>query len=239
MTQRTINTTLAAAALLATGLTTASALYTDTQSRLGFSASKDLGNGVRLDLATEHGLFNDLKAYQYNEFELGFNIKANDWLNIAPVLRFKDDRSYNRDKDTYGNWAREMRPMLNATLSHTFENKWKVDDRSRFEWRQYANSSTQNWNRYRNRVRVTSPWKWTGLEINPYASVELFQPLSGQSGGKNRRARQDYEASVGVNMTLTKDLGLNLYYMAELKEQRSNSLRHSANILGMAMSYKF
>ena len=239
MTQRTINTTLAAAALLATGLVNANALYTDTQARLGFSASKDMGNGVRLDLATEHGLFNDLKAYNYNEFELGFNIKANDWLAIAPVLRFKDDRSYNRNNDTYGNWAREMRPMLNATLSHTFESKWRLDNRSRFEWRQFANNSTQNWNRYRNRTRVTSPWKWTELDINPYATVELFQPLSGQSGGKNRRARQNFEAAVGVNMTLTDDVGLNLYYMAEFTEQRSNSLRHAANILGVAMSYKF
>ncbi|MCL1887519.1 MAG: DUF2490 domain-containing protein [Kiritimatiellaeota bacterium] len=238
MTHKTLNTTLAAAALIASGLTSANAIHTDTQSRLGFSASKDLGNGVRLDLATEQGLFNNLKGYNYNEVELGFSIKANDWLNIAPVLRFKDDRSYNSSTGAYGSWARETRPMLNATLSYTFEG-WKFDDRSRFEWRQYANSSTQNWNRYRNRLKVTSPWKWTDLKINPYASIELMQPLSGQSGGKNRRARQDFEAAIGVSAALTDDLGLDVYYMAEFKEQASNSLRQTANIIGVAMKLKF
>jgi hypothetical protein len=238
MTHRTINTTLAAAALIASGIASANALTTDTQSRLGFSASKDIANGVRIDLATEQGIFNDLKAYNYSEFELGFNIKVNDWLGVAPVLRFKDERSYSRSSDSYGNWARETRPMLNVTLSQTFGG-WKFDDRSRFEWRQYANSSTQNWNRYRNRLKVTSPWKWTDFKINPYASIELMQPLSGQTGGKNRRARQDYEAAIGVSAAITDDLGLDLYYMAEFKEQPSNSLRHTANILGLAMKYKF
>jgi hypothetical protein len=237
MTHKTLNTTLAAPALIAAGLATASAYDTDTQSRLGFSASKDLGNGVTLDLATEHGLFDDLKGYAYNEFDIGFSFKANDWLSIAPVLRFKDERSINKD-GSYGSWGRETRPMLNLTLTQTL-NGWKFQDRSRFELRQYSADNKQDWNRYRNRVKITSPWKWTDLKINPYASVELMQPLSGQSGGKNRRARQDFEAAIGVTMALSETVGLDLYYMAEFKEQPKNSHRLTANILGVAMKYTF
>ena len=237
MTHKTLNQSLALAALVATGLTGANAYDTDNQLRLGFSASRDIANGVRLDLATEQRVFNDVKDYYYSEFDLGFNIKVNDWLGIAPMLRFKEERGLNSDK-SLGSWARETRPMLNATFSHSL-GEWKFEDRNRFEWRQYASNTTQNWNRYRNRLKVSSPWKWTDLKINPYASIELFQPLSGQSGGKNRRARQDFEAAIGVSANLTDDLSMDLYYMAEFKEQPKNSQHLTANIIGVAMKLKF
>jgi len=256
MTHKTLNTTLAAAALMATGLATAHAVDTDNQVRLGFSGRKDIANGVRLDVATEQRFFNDVSNYYYSEFDLGFNIKVNDWLSIAPTLRFKEERSLamvdgkkldntseryyrNEGQGVLGRWTRETRPMLNATLQHTFDSKWKLENRNRFEWRQYA-SDTSDWKRFRNRTKVTSPWKLGGdLKINPYATVELFQPLSGRTGGKPRTARQDYEAALGVSAEIAKDLSLDLYYMAEFREQSNNSLRHTANILGLAAQYKF
>ena len=252
MTQRTINTTLAAAALIMTGITAANASSADNQARFGFGARKDIANGVRLDIATEQRLLNDAKHYYYSEFDLGFNIKVNDWLSVAPALRYKEERKFDPDKSSndpsrLSTWEREIRPMLNATLSYKYAG-WTFEDRNRFEWRQYTDDK-KDWKRYRNRVKVTSPWKWTDLNINPYASVEIFQPLSGQTNGKNRRSLQDFEAVVGVSTKLTDDLSLDLYYMAEFKEQlkkpasggnhRNDGHSHTANIIGVALTMKF
>ncbi len=228
MNHKILNTTLAA--LLISGFATLHASHVDTQARLGFGGSTDLGNGFKLELSTEQRFNNDLNTYYHGEYDVGISYKVADWLSLAPSFRLVETRKSSSDK-----WVHEYRPMINVTFSQTFAG-WKFDDRNRFEWRNYDYpKDADSIVRYRNRLKVTSPWKWTDFKINPYASVEIFQDCNGE-----KTALQNYEAVIGINAALTDTMSLELYYMAEFKENAGkHSTPHTANIAGAALKFKF
>ncbi|MCL1887574.1 MAG: DUF2490 domain-containing protein [Kiritimatiellaeota bacterium] len=229
MSSKTLNTTLAA--LLLSGLAAVHADKQDLQARMGFGGQHDLGNGFRFDIATEQRAFNSLRTYYQAEYDVGVNYKVNDWLAVAPLMRLGHSRKAGSKE-----WNQEYRPMLNVTLSQKLAG-WTFEDRNRFEFRHYDNAAGKPdvW-RYRNRLKVTSPWKFTSLNINPYASVELMQDMEGSN-----TALQSYEAAIGVNAKITDATSLELYYMAEFKETADtyNNAPHTANILGASIKVKF
>ena len=228
MTHKTLNTSFAA--LLLTGLVALNARSVDSQARLGAGATFDLGNDFRVDIATEQRFNKDLGTYYYGEYDIGVNYKVASWLSVAPTFRMAETR-----KNSQSNWIHEYRPMLNATLSHTLAG-WKFENRSRFEWRNYDSpKDADSILRYRNRVKVTTPWQWTNLKINPYASVEIFQDCNGE-----KTALQNYEAAIGLTAALSDSASLDVYYMAEFKENASkHATPHTADIFGAVVKFKF
>lgn len=217
-------------ALLLCGMAAVRAADVDGQARLGFSGRTDLGNGFRLELATEQRFKNDLGTYYYGEYDIGVSFKVTDWLAVAPTFRLAETRKSSQDK-----WVHEYRPMLNVTLSQTFGG-WKFEDRNRIEWRNYDDpKNADDIVRYRNRLKITAPWQWTRFKITPYGSVEIFQDCNGE-----KTALQNYEVVIGVDAALTDAMSLSLYYMAEFKEDADkHSTPHTANIAGAALKVTF
>jgi len=227
MTHKTIKTVFAAAALLAGAATLKASV--DMQARFGAGADFDIGGGLKLAVATEQRLNNDLDTYYYGEYDIGLNMQVLDWLSVAPTLRMAETR-----KNSSSSWVHEYRPMFNATLSYTFEG-WKFEDRNRFEWRNYETSGSDSIVRYRNRVKISTPWKWTDYKVNPYASAELFNDLNGKNS-----SLVNFEVAVGFSAAIPKTrASFDVYYMAELKETADTSHKHTANIAGAAVKFKF
>ena len=228
MTHKSINSSIAA--ILLSGIATLNAADVDTQSRLGTGATFDVGGGFRVDIATEQRFNDDLGLYYYGEYDIGLNYKVNDWLSIAPTFRMAETR-----KSAKVDWIHEYRPMLNVSLSHTIAG-WKFEDRTRFESRNYDSpSNAKSITRFRNRLKISSPWKLTDLKINPYASAEIFQDCNGE-----KTALQNYEVAVGISAALGKTTSLDAYYMAEFKEDaKKGATPQTANIIGAAVKFKF
>ncbi|MDR2850251.1 MAG: DUF2490 domain-containing protein [Verrucomicrobiota bacterium] len=204
----------------------------DTQSRLGFSASFDQKNGFKLETATEQRINNDISDYCYGEYDVGFSYTVNPYVTITPLFRFVETRSTAPGADH--SYTGEFRPMLNLNLKYTAAD-WRFDDRNRFEWRNYEQAEKDECLRYRNRLKISSPWKWTSLKINPFVSGELFQDVTG-----TKKALQNWELVAGAALSVTDTFGLDLYYMAELKEDAAaHDTRQTANIIGLAAKLNF
>ncbi len=77
--------------------------------------------------------------------------------------------------------------------------------------------------RYRNKVTVKLPWKFTELDIQPYISDEIFISFDGATELNQNRF------SSGFAMNLTKNLKAEIYYMLQdsknLKRRLSLCLR--------------
>ena len=138
------------------------------------------------------------------------------WLDLGGGFREQFER---RDED----WLQENRPFANITF------KWKwwehaFSDRNQFEWRLREDRDTEI--RYRNKLTVESPARWTSWGIHPYLADELFYDNESQTFLRNRvyaglNARPlDWLSADLFAIWESKDTGVNAYddvYIAGLK----------------------
>lgn len=161
--------------------------------------------------------------YQHTHLELGY--KVFDWLEIAPAYR-QVWELFTSTKEEDEDWFTEYRPMINATLKHKWEG-WDLSDRNRFEFRQFEVKDDVF--RYRNKITVKSPWKWTAWAINPFIADELFFQ---EDAGFNRNRLQ-----VGVGMKIIEHLEGEIFYLWQTSEKGDDWI--DFHVLGTKLKFKF
>lgn len=125
-------------------------------------------------------------------------------------------------------WRAESDPYLFFTYSGELAG-FKFDDRSRFEYQYYSFQADTG--RYRNKLTVKAPWKFTKLEIQPFVSEEFFIMLGGDQGLNQNRL------SAGFAFSIIKNLKAELYYM--LLSAKSADLWKDYNVLGTKIKLSF
>ena len=166
---------------------------------------------------------------------VGFGIKPFDWLTIGPHYHVVDSRKKKSGGGHY--WEKEHRVAVDVTPSYTLGG-WKISDRSRIAYRDFENS--QGFWRYRNRIQVNSPWKWTDWKINPYASWELF--LDDGKPSKHVRKNDKFDQwrfVTGVTAKVTDNLSLNLFYLLQEKKDTSTHDWRPNHVVGLYATYSF
>ena len=199
----------------------------DTQLWLKFFAEGKLPNGFAANVEEELRFHDDASEFYDEESFCMLKCDVNDWLNIGlghrvvqerknkPVFtsKQKDDGSVSYtavgDGDHY--WQNEQRPTLDVTLKTKLDS-WGIDDRSRIEWRM-KDDGNDDYLRYRNRLRVKSPWKLTSFKINPYAYTEGYVEDKPGLSGSDRFNR--YNLTAGVSAELAKNIKSCLYAMMQ------------------------
>lgn len=126
-----------------------------------------------------------------------------------------------------GDFKQENRPHINADLKWEWR-EFKLDDRSRLEYRHF-NYQTDNW-RYCNKFNVKFPWKFTKLEIQPYAADEIHVDLNDAALNRNRLYS-------GVGFNLTEKLKGEIYYL--FQSSKSSGKWSDINVLGTKMKVSF
>ena len=135
------------------------------------------------------------------------------------------------DGDHY--WQSEERPFGDLVFS-TKVAGWKLEDRTRFEWRM-KDDGNDAYLRFRNRIKVKSPWKWSSVGINPYAAWEAnFEDKDSLSGSDKWDRHRCY---IGFGAKLADHLSGGLYYVLQL--DRSGDDWNSVNGAGLELSVKF
>ena len=160
------------------------------------------------------------KEFYYQHYDLGFFYNLGKYLNVGGGYRHVLSLSK-------GKFLVENEPYITATLLWDLAG-FKFDDRNRLEY-QHFDYKDDTW-RYRNKISIKAPWKFTKFEIQPYLSDEIFILMDdGQRLNQNR-------ISVGLGMTITKNLKAEIYYMF----QSSKSLKWTeANVLGTKLKLAF
>lgn len=163
--------------------------------------------------------------YQHTQLELSYSI--NDWFKIAPAYREVRER-YTKTKEEEEDWYAEHRPMLNGTVNWKWGD-WDFSNRARIEYRMYDIDKDDVW-RFRDKITLKSPWKWTALKINPFVSDEVFIQEDKDGIYRNR-------LYIGVGMKFFEFLKGELFYLWQTEDKGDNWI--DTNVIGTKIKIAF
>lgn len=163
---------------------------------------------------------NNASEFYYQHYDIGFFYDLQKWLNIGGGYR----HIYELKK---GKFKLENEPYVTATLFWDLEG-FKFEDRSRLEYRHF-DYQVDSW-RYRNKIAVKFPWKFSKMEIQPYVADEVFINFYNKAFQRNR-------FYAGFGMSLTKNLKAEIYYL--LQSTRGAAGWTVANVLGTKVKLAF
>jgi len=163
----------------------------------------------------------DASEFYYHHYDLGFFYNLSKNLNIGGGYR----QVYELKKSKF---KLESEPYL--TLSALWVlNGFKFEDRNRIEYRHFGYQADSG--RYRNKITVKMPWKFTRMAVQPYLSDEIFVGFGGTNQFNQNRV------SSGLSADLTKNIKGEIYYM--LQTTKSSGKWIDANILGTKLKIAF
>lgn len=161
------------------------------------------------------------KEFYYQHYDLGFFYSLQKYLNVGAGYRHILSKSK-------GKFLVENEPYIAVTLLPDIAG-FKFDDRSRLEYNHF-DYKDDTW-RYRNKLTLKLPWKFTKLEIQPYLSDEIFILFD-----DSQRLNQN-RFSVGLGMAITKNLKGEIYYM--LQDTKNSGKWADINVLGTKLKLLF
>lgn len=200
---------------------------------VGVKGNLDTNKVYSVNASTEGRFGEDRLSEQHTI--VGFGIKPFDWLTIGPHYHVIDSRKEKAGGGHY--WEKEHRLAVDVTPSITLGG-WKISDRSRIAHRDFENS--QSFWRYRNRIQVNAPWKWTDWKINPYASWEFF--LDDGKPSKHVRKNDKFDQwrfVTGATAKVTDNLSLNLYYLLQEKKDTTDHDWSANHVVGLNATFSF
>lgn len=136
----------------------------------------------------------------YSDTHLGVSYKAYTNLKVGADYLFVEQ--YNT-KST--DWIAENRPRVYLTPSYTLKG-YLLEDRNAFELR--LKEFSENTFRYRNRITVTAPYKWTRYEIQPFTSEEVFIE-------SNRNGLAENQIFAGLKFHIYKPIYGSVFYVLQ------------------------
>lgn len=183
---------------------------------------KKIDDNSKITAEEEFRWGDDADEFYYQHYDIGYVYEVNKHLALG--LNY---RQVYEKKKAHGKFLEENRPHINATF------KWetggfKFDDRNRFEYRHFDYQADSG--RYRNKLSVKFPWKFTGIEIQPYLADEIFLSFMGKAFSRNR-------FYTGITMNFTKNLKAEIYYL--LQNSRSSGEWPVANVFGTKVKLIF
>lgn len=165
--------------------------------------------------------FREHAGITYFDTHAGVFFKGWQYLGIgADYLQVRQTRSKGR-KDV---WYWEERPRIYATPQIKIKG-FNLENRSLLEFR--IKQQTEDTLRYRNMTTLTAPWKWTKLEIQPYAANEVFFE-------SNRNGLVEDRLYGGVKYHVWKGLHGSLFYLRQFSKNSSAKWKE-LNILGIGV----
>ena len=163
---------------------------------------------------------NDVSELYYAHTDLGIAYKLVDWLSLGLSYRHIYEK-----KDS--KWLLENRPHINIAFKYKWEG-FTFKDRIRIELRIRDNKDRVI--RYRNKLTVKFPFKWTDQKIRPYIADEIFASSDTGEFDKNR-------FYVGLTFNIFKNFKGDIYYLWEAG--RSGSKWTDYNVLGIKLKAAF
>lgn len=186
----------------------------------------------------------------YNEETLILGThKINDWLKMGIGFRMVQERKEQEvvtpkttddgtvsyfpvgDGDHY--WQNEECPTGEFVFGKKIAG-WGLEDRTRFEWRMKDDGKDDSL-RFRNRLKVKSPYKFTALDINPYAAWEVFYEDKDDLSGSDKLDRHRYY--LGASASLSERIKCELYYL--LQTDRDGDYWKDTNVAGLEIGLSF
>ncbi|MDP3142989.1 MAG: DUF2490 domain-containing protein [Candidatus Omnitrophota bacterium] len=182
-----------------------------------FKINKD----AKIALEEEFRWGDNASEFYYHHYDIGFFYNLKKFLNVGGGYR----RIYELKK---GKFKIEDEPYVTTTLLWDLKG-FKFEDRNRLEYR-YFDYQNDSW-RYRNKITVKLPCRFTKMEIQPYLSDEIFIGFNGSTQLNQNRF------SSGLGIGLTKNIKAEIYYM--LQSSKGSDVWVDTNVLGTKLKIAF
>ena len=184
------------------------------------SIKTKLNKSLKIKVEEELRFGDNISELYYTHTDGGLTYGVNDNLDLGINYR----QVFVKIK---GEWKEEYRPHANATLKWVGQDL-KFSDRSRLEFRM-PEGEDDRW-RYRNKLSVKFPWKWTDLDIQPYVADEVFIDFDGEKLNRNR-------LYAGFQMKLIEHLKADIFYLWQASEKSDKWT--SYNVIGIKLKAFF
>ncbi|MCX5697007.1 MAG: DUF2490 domain-containing protein [Candidatus Omnitrophica bacterium] len=182
-----------------------------------FSINKD----SKIALEQEFRWGDNVDQFYYHHYDAGFFYSIKKYLSIGGGYR----QVFELKK---GKFMAEEEPYLAASLLWDLAG-FSFEDRNRIEYRHFAYQADSG--RYRNKITMKLPWKFTRFNIQPYIGDEAFFSL----GGTNMFNQNRF--CFGLGVSITKNVRGEVYYM--LQSTRNPGDWVDANVLGTKLKIVF
>jgi hypothetical protein len=184
------------------------------------SVEGNISKSLKANIDVEFRFGDNMSELYHQYSELGLSYRLCEWFDLGLNYR----QVYEKKGET---WGQENRPHINATFKWGWSD-FKVEDRSRLEYR--AREAKDDVFRYRNRLLLKPPLKWTDLNIQPYVADEIF--LDFEKGEFNRN-----RLYLGANGDLDKELKAEAYYLWQTGKSKDHWGDY--NIIGTELKAAF
>ena len=185
------------------------------------SFSVKLADDWKFDAEAEFRFGDDASDFYYQHSDGGITYSGlSKYIDIGLNYRFVFEESGS-------DWEYINTPHLNLTLKTELE-KFKISDRSRFEYRDKENGN-DGW-RYRNKLTVKFPLKLTDLNIQPYVADEIFVDFDAEDLNRNR-------LYAGLGFNIYKNLNGDIYYLWQAS--KSSGKWKDTNVIGTKLKLAF
>lgn len=181
----------------------------------------ELKKDLRLVLEEEFRWGDNASEFFYQHYDLGLFYKLSRYWSLGGGYR----QVLNKNK---GKFLVENEPYLIATFSSQFAG-FKYDDRSRLEYNHFDYKDDTV--RYRNKLTIKAPWKFTAWQIQPFVADEVFFLFDDGSRFSENRA------TAGLAMGITKNFKAEIYYM--FRCVKSGLKWKDSNVLGTKFKLVF
>jgi hypothetical protein len=183
------------------------------------SLEGDFAKNWKVKLEEEFRFGDNMEELYYHHTDGGLNYKLTDLFSLGLNYR----QIFEKKK---GGYKEENRPHINGTI------KWKwqdftFKDRNRFEYR--IRAGKENVWRYRNKLAITFPVKWTKFDIEPYLADEVFVDLDEGEFSRNR-------LYAGFEAKLMRHLGADIFYLWQSSKKDEDWI--DFNIVGVKLKVK-
>ena len=162
----------------------------------------------------------DVSDLFYQRTDLGITYQMLPWLKLG--LNY-----WHQYSEKNGNWKLEQKPHFNATIKFKI-GSFTLQDRSRLERRIFEDADNQ-W-RYRNKLSLTPPVKFTKFSIQPYVADEIFINFEDDAYRRNR-------IYLGCKSKLAKRLALDIYYL--LQSDKAEPDWKKTHVIGSKLKISF
>lgn len=160
--------------------------------------------------------------FYYQHYDVGYAYILNKYFNFGGGFR------YIRELKS-GIWRDENEPYFLA-LAYWKAAGFDFTDRTRIEYRDY-DYQTDHW-RFRNKLDIKFPCKFTKLEIQPIIADEFFVKLNGTDLNENR-------LYAGLAFKIINNLRGELTYMWRTQKTVNTSTWIDTNVLSAKLKYAF
>lgn len=200
------------------------ALYAETDTAYWNEESIQGAITDRLSVSIElkYRFKDDAKQHYYTSSGIELNYEFLPWFEAGFGYR-----EIFRQKKTA--WQQENRPYAVAAEMWKV-GEWKFKNRTKVELRE--KDAGEGYYRFRDKLTIKTPWKWTSAEINPYVADEVFLEKKERAGFNENRAY------AGVGLKLHEHLGLDVYYMYNI-EAEDREWTERTDVIGTELTFSF